>query len=84
MLFQLDSSLQDIVLFYNGYFIYSSLAHKSTIPFKQHYYDNGHPWGINESKISQKFKTNISGPNAFMTFNNMKNLSKGAQSVRVP
>lgn len=52
---QLEPAIEDLVVFYNGYFVYSSLPHKLALVFKEHYYGSGLPWTISEHKMMQKF-----------------------------
>lgn len=70
MINQLYSKVQDVLIFYNGYFIYSSLPHKVAVQFKEHYYGSGTAWQINDQKIETKF-LNFEEC-AFLRFSNFK------------
>lgn len=78
MLHQIDTNLTEITIFYQGYFIYSSLSHKTAIYLKDHYYGSGLPWIISENKLQNKFKLHEYNEQdtAFMHFCNLKNFTR--------
>ncbi|KAM3138732.1 hypothetical protein pb186bvf_009111 [Paramecium bursaria] len=78
------AQIDDIIIFYLGYFIYSSLPHKQALLFREHYYGSGMPWSAQEQKVQSKFQQyDGTHDNAFMTFLNMRQLLKeGGNNIR--
>ncbi|CAD8053016.1 unnamed protein product [Paramecium sonneborni] len=77
MIRQIESSITDFMVFYNGYFVYSTLPHKIALLIKEHYYGNGLSWQTQEQKVGQKqFLTHEQSQLAYLNFNNLKYLTK--------
>ncbi|CAD8139485.1 unnamed protein product [Paramecium pentaurelia] len=77
MIRQIESQITDFLVFYNGYFVYSTLPHKMALLIKEHYYGNGLSWSTTEQKVAQKqFLSYEQSQLAYLNFNNLKNLPK--------
>ncbi|CAD8151559.1 unnamed protein product [Paramecium octaurelia] len=70
---QQEDQITDYVVFYAGYFLFSTLPHQKAILFKEHYYGSGLPWINLDTKINLKFPANAESQTAYLNFFNLKN-----------
>ncbi|CAD8185021.1 unnamed protein product [Paramecium pentaurelia] len=71
---QQEEQITDFIVFYAGYFLFSTLPHQKAILFKEHYYGSGLPWSNFEGKINQKFPPYTDNQSAYLNFFNLRNI----------